>query len=304
MMLWQLARRRRQNRRAAGPLDLMEQSLQQTAGNESLLLIDAAMRHLRAVTVGQSRPKPEVLAVRTGAYGFEVLLGQPTPTPPGWRAASGGHVLELPQGVTAHDLGAVGRGPSLCPALVPVGTTFEGPLLLNLEQLGCLSISGPGGVAASLLGAITATLALSPMASDMHITAVGLDAAAGVVGWEHVNFARYDSPYFDELAAAATAGRSGSPLGTLEIVVIGPGNDLLIQRVGQLAATPGTGVALVGATSAVGSRWPWSIHVDDAATAVVHPISIAMTAAQALPPEVLRQMAAADTGAFESFGPQ
>ena len=298
MLLWQLARRRRQGRRAAGVPDAIEQSLLQSAGGESLELIEAAMRHLYAVTIGQQRPKPNVLAVRSGTYGFEVLLDRPVPTPPGWRSASGGFVLELPQGVTARDLGAIGHGPSLCPSLVPVGNTFEGPLLLNLEQLGCLAVSGPSAPAASLLHAIVGTLGSSPMASHLRITAVSLDDAAGMIGWEDVSFASYDSPELETLFAHAY----GPGDGMIDLLVIGPGNDLLIQRAGQVATAPESRLSLVGATSAVSARWPWRIHVDDTGTAVVHPISITMTAARAVPPETLAQFGGAQFGAAPSGG--
>ena len=292
MLLWQLARRRRQSRRAAGVPDAIEQSLLQSAGSEALELIEAAMRHLYAVTVGQQRPKPSVLAVRSGTYGFEVLLDGPVPTPPGWRSASGGFVLELPQGVTARDLGAIGHGPSLCPALVPVGSTFEGPLLLNLEQLGCLAVSGPSSPAASLLSAIVGTLGSSPMAGHLRITAVGFEHAAGMIGWEAVSFATYDSPELETLLA--NAYRPGEDM--IDLLVIGPGNDLLIQRAGQVATAPESRLSLVGATSAVSARWPWRIHVDDTGTAVVHPISITMTAARAVPLETLAQFGEAQFG--------
>lgn len=298
MLLWQLARRRRQSRRAAGVPDAIEQSLLQSAGSESLELIEAAMRHLYAVTVGQQRPRPNVLAVRSGTYGFEVLLDRPVPTPPGWRSASGGFVLELPQGVTARDLGAIGHGPSLCPALVPVGNTFEGPLLLNIEQLGCLAVSGPSAPAASLLHAIVGTLGSSPMAAHLRITAVSLDSAVGMIGWEDVRFASYDSPELEALFANAY----GPGDGMIELLVIGPGNDLLIQRASQIATAPESRLSLVGATSAVSARWPWRIHVDDTGTAVVHPISITMTAARAVPPETIARFGGMQPSGIDPAG--
>ncbi len=300
MLLWQLARRRRQSQRAAGMPDAFEQSLLQSAGSESLELIEAAMRHLRAVTVGQQRPKPDVLAVRSGTYGFEVLLHRPVPTPPGWRSASGGYVLELPQGVTARDLSAVGQGPSLCPALVPVGNTFEGPLLLNLEQVGCLAVSGPRTAAAGLLSAIVSTLGSSPMAGHLRITAVGFESEAGMIGWEGVAFTSYDSPELESLLANAY----GAGDGMIELLVIGPGNDLLIQRAGQVSAAPESRLSLVGATSVVSARWPWRIHVDDTGTAVVHPISITMTAARAVTLEAPAPFGGPTTGGVGPAGLQ
>ena len=276
MMLLQLSRiRRRGGRRDV--VDPIEESLKQTARVETLNLIEAAMRHLRTVTVGRLREKPAVLAVRVGTYGFEVLLSRPVEAPEGWQTASLGHVLELPQGVTVEDLDTVGQGPSLCPALVPVGDTMEGPLLLNLEEIGCLIVSGPGAPSVNLLNAIVGTLGTSPLAGDLRVVAVGLDVPADLTGWERVHSISFDSPQLEELLSTAQAGSSGS----LDILVVGPGNDLLIQRAGQVATAPGSRLAIVGATSSVASRWPWRIHVDETKTAVVHPLACTLLAAQA-----------------------
>ena len=283
MVLWSLGRRRRQGQRMASGADHIEQTLRQTAGSADLHLIETAMRHLRAVTLGLGRMPPAVLAVRVGTYGFEVLLASPAQAPPGWRSASDGYVLELPQGTTVHDLGAVGLGPSLCPALVPVGNTLEGPLLLNLEQIGCLAVSGPATPAISLLGAITTALDSSPLAQEVRITAVGLDQTAGAAQWERVRLVTHDSPEFQGLLATTSDRRNIG--GISDVIVVGPGHDLQIQRISQTAMARDSGIAVVAATSAAGSRWPWSIHVDATATAVVHPISITMAAAQALPLE-------------------
>ena len=280
MMLWQLSRIRRRRGGRPDALDPMEEALRQNARVDTLNLIEAAMRHLRAVTVGRLREKPAVLAVRVGTYGFEVLLNRPTQAPEGWQAASGGYVLELPQGVTAEDLDATGQGLTLCPALVPVGDTLEGPLLLNIEEIGCLIVSGPGSPSVNLLNAVVGTLGSSPLAADIRIIAVGLDTPAGLPGWERVHSTSFDSPQLEELLSAAHTGSGAS----LDVLVVGPGNDLLIQRAGQVATTPGSRLALIGATSSVAARWPWRIHVDETTTAVVHPIACTMAAAQAIAP--------------------
>ena len=280
MMLWQLARLRRRRGGRPDAADPMEESLRQSARVDTLNLIEAAMRHLRAVTVGQLREKPSVLAVRVGTYGFEVLLSRPAQPPEGWQTASGGYVLELPQGVTADDLEAAAQGPTLCPALVPVGDTLEGPLLLNVEEIGCLIVSGPGSPSVNLLNAVVGTLGSSPLAGDIRIITVGLDTPAGLPGWERVHSTSFDSPQLEELLYAAHTGSGAS----LDVLVVGPGNDLLIQRAGQVATTPGSRLALVGATSSVAARWPWRIHVDETTTAVVHPIACTMAAAQAMAP--------------------
>ena len=286
MMLWQLGRLRRRGAKQIQAIpDPIEQSLEQSARMDSLRLIEAAMRQLRSVTVAQLREKPRVMCVRVGTYGFEVLLDQPVEAPEGWALASGGYVLELPRSVTVEELDAVGQGPSLCPALVPVGDTVEGPLLLNIEEIGCLAVSGPSAPAASLLTSIVETLGSSPLAGDVRIVTVGVSSPVGP-GWERIHAIGFDSPRLEHLLSAAaspTQADSGAPL---DVLVVGPGHDLLIQRAGQIAITPGSGLALVGATSSAAARWPWRIHVDATTKAIIHPISCTMIAAQAMRPEL------------------
>ena len=290
MMLWQLSRIRRRRGGRPDALDPMEESLRQNARVDTLNFIEAAMRHLRSVTVGRLREKPAVLAVRVGTYGFEVLLNRPVQPPEGWQAASGGYVLELPQGVTADDLDTTAQGPTLCPALVPVGDTLEGPLLLNVEEIGCLIVSGPGSPSVRLLNAVVGTLGSSPLAGDIRIITVGLDTQAGIPGWERVHSTSFDSPQLEELLSAAHTGSGAS----LDVLIVGPGNDLLIQRAGQVATTPGSRLALVGVTSSVAARWPWRIHVDETTTAVVHPIACTMAAAQAMAPAMSQLLSEAN----------
>lgn len=280
MMLWHLRRARRRTGATPASTDLMEERLEASARVDTLNLIEAAMRHLRAVTVGRLREKPAVLAVRTGIHGFEVLLNRPAEAPDGWQAASGGYVLELPPGVTVEDLNAVGQGPSLCPTLVPVGDTVEGPLFLNIEEIACLIVSGPGLPTVNLLNAVVGALGSSPLAGDIRLVTVGLDTPAGLVGWEQVHSARFDSPELEQVLSSAHNGSGGS----LDVLIVGPGNDLFIQRAGHAAAAPGARLAVVGATSSMTARWPWRIHVDETTTAVVQPIACTIAAAQAMAP--------------------
>ena len=286
MMLWQLGRlRRRRGIERSGPApDPLELSLEQTARMDSLRLIEAAMRQLRAVTVAQLRPKPRVVCVRTGLYGFEVLLEHPVEAPEGWITVSGGYVLELPRGVTAEQLDAAGQGPSLCPALVPVGDTAEGPLLLNLEEIGCLAVSGPNNAAASVLTSIVETLGSSPLAGHLRIITVGVSSPVGP-GWERIHATSFDSPQLEHLLATALSPVQAGA-GSVDVLVVGPGNDLLFQRAGQIATTPGSRLVLVGATSSAAARWPWRIHTDEQYRAVVHPIAVNVKATQAMRPEL------------------
>ena len=292
MLLWQLSRiRRRRGDSGTQTLDPLEESLRQSARMDSLRLIEAAMRHLRAVTVAQLRRKPKVVAVRVGAYGFEVLLDQPTEAPDYWVAASGGYVLELAEGVTIEHLDSFAQGPSLCPALIPVGDTLEGPLLLNFEEIGCLTISGPEAQSNALLSAIVEALGSSPMAESVRVIALGVDTPQGP-GWERVMSTSFDSPHLEQLLVRAS---KSEPLGgdaELDVLVVGQGHDILIQRAGQIATTPGSNLALVGATSSAPTRWPWRIHIDATSRAVVQPIAFTMLAAQAVAPDIAASLMA------------
>ena len=300
MMLWQLGRlrRRRGVKRGDAEPDPLELSLEQTARMDSLRLIEAAMRHLRAVTIAQLKPKPRVVCVRTGAYGFEVLLDQPVEAPDGWQAAAGGYVLELPRGVSVEQLDAVGRGPSLCPALVPVGDTAEGPLLLNLEEIGCLAVAGPNNPTASLLTSIVETLGSSPLAGDIRIITVGVSSPVGP-GWERIHATSYDSPQLEHLLLTAHSPADAGA-GSIDVLVVGPGNDLLFQRAGQIATAPGSRLVLVGATSSAAARWPWRVHVDENSRAVVHPVAVNIVATQAMRPELAYLLSEAAEGSHRS----
>lgn len=291
MLLWRLSRLRQRRGgpgRPTGPDPLVE-SLERNARMDSLRLIEAAMRQLRAVTVAQLKEKPKVMAVRVGAYGFEVLLDEPAAAPEGWRAASGGYVLELNEGTSLEQLDASGHGMSLCPALVPVGDTVEGPLLLNLEEIRCLMVSGTSIASANLLTSVAEALGSSPMASDVRVVTVGVNAPVGP-GWERILATSFDSPQLERLLVGASGPEPAS--GGLDVLVVGPGHDVLVQRAGQIASSPRSNLALVGATSSAAARWPWRIHVDDAARAVVQPIACTMRAAQAMSPELAASLSA------------
>ena len=292
MLLWRLSRMRQRRSGAPGwnqVHDPLIESFERSAHMDSLRLIEAAMRQLRAVTVDQLKKKPEVMAVRVGSYGFEVLLHEPAAAPEGWRAASGGYVLELDEGTTFEQLDTSGTGMSLCPALVPVGDTVEGPLLLNIEEIGCLMVSGTNIAAADLLTSIAEALGSSPMASDIRVITVGVNTPVGP-GWERIMATAFDSPHLEQLLVSASSPEPTSS--GLDVLIVGPGHDVLIQRAGQVASSPQSNLALVGATSSAAARWPWRIHVDDNARAVVQPIACAMVAAQSMSPDLASSLAA------------
>ena len=98
---------------------------------------------------------PAVLAVRGGAYGVEFLLDRVAPVPPpGFVAADAGRSWRLDHHGDLATLTALVDGQSSAlPGLLHVGDTQEGPLWLDLERAGTLSIEGdPDRVDAFLAG--------------------------------------------------------------------------------------------------------------------------------------------------------
>ena len=84
------------------------------------------------------------------------------------------------------------------------------------------------------------------------------------------------------------------------MLVVGPGNDLLFQRAGQIATAPGSRLVLVGATSSAAARWPWRVHVDENSRAVVHPVAVNIVATQAMRPELAYLLSEAAEGSHRS----
>ena len=104
-------------------------------------------------------------------------------------------------------------------------------------------------------------------------------------GWERIHATSFDSPQLEHLLSTALSPAHAGA-GSVDVLVVGPGNDLLFQRAGQIATTPGSRLVLVGATSSAAARWPWRIHVDEHSRAVVHPIAVNIKATQAMRPEL------------------
>ena len=246
----------------------------QAARADAIRLVEDAMRYLWAVTVGRSLPAPHVQAVRVGSYGLEVLLSTPTLAPEGWQSAAEGYVMEMETGIALPS--DTSQGPTLCPALVVVGETAEGPLLLNLQEIRCLALSGPSEQAVRLLSAIAAGLAASPAASDVRVVSVGVTPDSAICDPDRITGLSFDSPALEQLVSA-TGGAGGKH----SLLLLGPGNDLLIQRAGQAATSREARLCMVGATSSPTGRWPWRIDLDASATAIVQPLSSTIRADQA-----------------------
>lgn len=177
-------RRRQRGSRAYGerialPVDEAEAVEQRMVAVEAPKIVDAlhqALAHIQKWAEATGAALPELFAIRVDDEQITVYLAEPAELPAPFEAAYGDN--------TAWNALRTAFDPPLqpkiapYPALVTVGTDQDGgQLLLDLEQLRVLSITGSDEILArASLNAIAAELASVPWASDIHLSLVGLPA--------------------------------------------------------------------------------------------------------------------------------
>ncbi|MER6117937.1 LysM peptidoglycan-binding domain-containing protein [Streptomyces sp. NPDC001743] len=182
-------RRRRPRRRIPMPQQAtatadLEKQLRVASDPEGLDLVDVALRTLAANCAKAGQPLPPLEAVRVTAKGLELYLSAPTPqiapfaeTEEGpdrwWCPARGAQFLDEDQ---ARD-----TMPPY-PALVSLGETADGePVLVNLESVGALRLTGTGADIRAVMLGMAVELASSGLSDDTTLLLAGLgEELAGV----------------------------------------------------------------------------------------------------------------------------
>jgi len=157
--------------RAAG----VEQELRATADALSIETVDVALRSLARSCIENGVALPLVRAARLTATQFDLYLGEPAELPEPWTATADTTVWTLEVDNTA-DLADVDVSsiPAPYPALVTIGHDEEdGHVLLDLEYLGSLGVTGDESATREILAALAIELANSTWADDLQITLVG-----------------------------------------------------------------------------------------------------------------------------------
>ncbi|MFI5953355.1 LysM peptidoglycan-binding domain-containing protein [Cryptosporangium sp. NPDC051539] len=140
------------------------------AGNVRL---DAALRALAVSLADRAADEmPDVLGAWLEPDGIKLILSRPCPNPPSpWSGTELNWILaadaELPEPAPM---------PAPLPMLVTVGTRDSAPLLLDLERLGVLTLTGDEFRAEDLLRYLGAELAGSPWSDDVEILVAGFDS--------------------------------------------------------------------------------------------------------------------------------
>ena len=149
---------------------------------EDVRYIAAANDYLSHKLENASTPIPSVIAVRAGQFGLELLLDEPCEPVEGFHAATPDRTawrLNADLDVRMMEAEAKGDAHPFAPALCVVGATEAGSLLVDLEQLGALSIEGSPSAVADFQRGLLASTCVAPWAAQCEIVALGIDGLGG-----------------------------------------------------------------------------------------------------------------------------
>ncbi len=179
-----VARRRRTQQRRRRPGQQMpmptgqtaafEQELRAAADPLSVETVDTALRALAQHCTQAGHPLPTVRAARLTAETFELYLEDPAELPSPWVDTADAKIWTLDVAdtdqLTPIEASTV---PAPYPSLVTIGHDDEnGHVLLNLEHLGALGITGDDTSTREILAALAIELATSVWADDLRVTLV------------------------------------------------------------------------------------------------------------------------------------
>jgi len=210
-----VARRRREQQRRrlpgeqiplpSGAAAAFEQEARSLADPLSVARVDVALRALARQCADARRPLPVLRALRLGEATLDLYLAAPAELAAPWAADPTGTVWSLDRAGVRRLEEAYGGGlaavPAPYPALVTLGHD-EGAchVLLNLETVGTLAVTGAAQDAGEVVAALVVELATSAWADDLQVDVVGVpgdplvDALVGLEGTLRTGrVRRYDS---------------------------------------------------------------------------------------------------------------
>ncbi|MGH9014008.1 MAG: LysM peptidoglycan-binding domain-containing protein [Acidimicrobiia bacterium] len=245
--------------------------------------LDVALRSLigqRHTRSGDRVPQP--VAVEIAASELRVTLAEPHPhAPPPWTTSPPGWMWRLARSTPLEQLEHAASGACApLPTLVTIGRSAEGPLLLDLEACGLVSVTGSPEAAQAFARSAALELAVSPVADALEVLAVAdsdvvpqgaatprvqvvespeeaLDAASEVA---LATTRALESEGLVNTFAARRASAGSDPWApTVLILDSVPAEAETRQRVGGLMDPPGRGLGIL-----VVGEWPdapWVLRV-------------------------------------------
>ena len=182
-IVWRLDRTRREqsHRRPKGRLiarnrpevEAAERRVRAIASEEVMRWVDHGMRYLSGLleqfSLDNPGPVPSLALVQAGGRGLEIILSPAVNRSLGWFSPTDeGAALVLDADVTLEDLEALSADRwTAWPALVSLGATNDGALLVNLEHVGSLSVEGPQDRVQGVLAHLLVELSSQPWSDEM-----------------------------------------------------------------------------------------------------------------------------------------
>ncbi|MFE7422493.1 LysM peptidoglycan-binding domain-containing protein [Rhodococcus sp. NPDC057529] len=282
--------RRRRGERIALPAESTiqaEHALTAAADPLTTTHVDIALRHLAHHCRSTGTALPGLLTVFVGDNDIELGLVEQVSPPAPWTQIDDTtwavDPTALPRSIPEAEI-------SPYPALTAIGTNDDGrELLLNLEQIGHLAISGTPTATAGVLRALAVELAVSPIADSLHLNLVGYcadlpeaidngrithTADADTILTTLANHLELDSEILAdndiESIAQARTSYTTSELTAPEIVLIA--DPVTAAQAGLLAGiarhAPRIAFAAV-TTESAHTNATWTLEVDDNGSAVL-----------------------------------
>lgn len=153
-----------------------EQRIRPVADTEASRWVAATNKLITTrLATQKSHRLPAVVAMRAGRFGVEVLLDEPCAPLEGFvpgNAQNSAWRLHPDLELRMIEAETEDAQP-YCPALVTVGTTEAGDLLLDLEQIGVLSVEGDEDVAQSWFRSIAASVAAAEWSQLCEVVVIG-----------------------------------------------------------------------------------------------------------------------------------
>ncbi len=278
-------------------LEPLERRLRAIAVDEAAEWVDAALRVLGAELRESTLAAPQISCVRAGEFGLELLLAVPAAqAPASFVAVDEGHVWRLDPAPDLEDLRRQANDHlPVLPALISLGASPEGPLLVDLEALGTLSVEGDAARMSAFLAGAALELASAPWAEGIDVRVVGGPSA--LTGVEGITVVDDLSALVSELSNRSTSmvDALGSRPSTLAarldepgqdwpptvVVVIGSASQEQVEELASLAR-PGSGTAVVAPGPLAGVTWRLAVVAEGFAR--LEPVGLDLRAATGADP--------------------
>lgn len=154
----------------------IERRVRAIAAVDTVHWVDATLRYASAALAEAGGGGVEgILCVRPGQLGMELVVDPPAPPVGRFDSLDDGRTWILDPDLELPELQDLAWGQVLVPALCSVGTTPDGPVLVDLEQAGVLAVEGDPARVEGFLAGAALEMASAPWATETAVYLLGGD---------------------------------------------------------------------------------------------------------------------------------